>query len=196
MGKRKKQAKILRVFRKVHRTTGAFLFVFFFFISVSGLLLGWKKNTAGMILPESQKGTSTDLRDWLPVDSLHTIACNTLHNSVSPQLSLELDRIDMRKDKGMVKFVFVDAYYEVQLDGATGNVLSIGQRRSDFLEKVHDGSILDRYLGTSGVIKLVYTSMMGTSLLLFTITGFWLWYGPKRMKKTTKPKLVSTSKAG
>lgn len=187
MGKRKKQAKILRVFRKVHRTTGAFLFVFFFFISVSGLLLGWKKNTAGMILPESQKGTSTNLRDWLPVDSLHTIACNTLHNSVSPQLSVELDRIDMRKDKGMVKFVFVDEYYEVQLDGATGNVLSIGQRRSDFLEKVHDGSILDRYLGTSGVIKLVYTSMMGTSLLLFTITGFWLWYGPKRMRKTAKP---------
>jgi len=187
MGKRKKQAKILRVFRKVHRTTGAFLFVFFFFISVSGLLLGWKKNTAGMILPESQKGTSTDLRDWLPVDSLHTIACNTLHNAVSPQLSLELDRIDMRKDKGMVKFVFVDEYYEVQLDGATGDVLSIGQRRSDFLEKVHDGSILDRYLGTSGVIKLVYTTVMGTSLLLFTITGFWLWYGPKKMRKAKKP---------
>ncbi|KAB7531350.1 PepSY domain-containing protein [Flagellimonas olearia] len=196
MGKRKKQAKILRVFRKVHRTTGAFLFVFFFFISVSGLLLGWKKNTAGMILPESQKGTSTDLRDWLSVDSLHTIACNTLHNSVSPQLSLELDRIDMRKDKGMVKFVFVDEYYEVQLDGATGDVLSIGQRHSDFLEKVHDGSILDRYLGTSGVIKLVYTTVMGVSLLVFTITGFWLWYGPKKMRKTTKPKLVSTSKLG
>ncbi|RYC53324.1 PepSY domain-containing protein [Flagellimonas olearia] len=196
MGKRKKQAKILRVFRKVHRTTGAFLFVFFFFISVSGLLLGWKKNTAGMILPESQKGTSTDLRDWLPVDSLHTIACNTLHNSVSPQLSLELDRIDMRKDKGMVKFVFVDEYYEVQLDAATGDVLSVGQRRSDFLEKVHDGSILDRYLGTSGVIKLVYTTVMGVSLLVFTITGFWLWYGPKKMRKTTKPKLVSTSKLG
>lgn len=187
MGKRKKQAKILRVFRKVHRTTGAFLFVFFFFISVSGLLLGWKKNTAGMILPESQKGTSTDLRDWLPVDSLHTIACNTLHNSVSPQLSLELDRIDMRKDKGMVKFVFVDEYYEVQLDGATGDVLSIGQRHSDFLEKVHDGSILDRYLGTSGVIKLVYTTVMGLSLLIFTITGFWLWYGPKKMRKAKKP---------
>lgn len=140
-----------------------------------------------MILPESQKGTSTDLRDWLPVDSLHTIACNTLHNSVSPQLSLELDRIDMRKDKGMVKFVFVDEYYEVQLDGATGDVLSIGQRHSDFLEKVHDGSILDRYLGTSGVIKLVYTTVMGLSLLIFTITGFWLWYGPKKMRKAKKP---------
>jgi hypothetical protein len=24
---------------------------------------------------------------------------------------------------------------------------------------------------------------MGLALLLFTITGFWLWYGPKRMKQ-------------
>lgn len=194
MGERKKQARVLRIFRKIHRTTGALLFIFFFFISVTGLLLGWKKNTNGIILPKSQEGTSTELVDWLPVDSLHIIACNTLHTSVSPNLSLELDRIDIRKDKGMAKFVFVEQYYEVQLDGATGNVLSIGQRKSDFLENVHDGSILDRYWGTNGAIKLVYTSVMGISLLMFTITGFWLWYGPKRMRKTSKSNPKGLSK--
>lgn len=186
MDKRKAQAKTLRVFRKVHRTTGALLFVFFFFISVSGLILGWKKNSNGKLLPKTQQGTTSNLKDWLPVDSLHTIAIGVLHNNVSPGLSSELDRIDIRKEKGSVKFVFVDHYTEIQLDGATGKVLSIGQRRSDFLEKVHDGSILDRHLGTDGVIKLVYTSVMGISLLLFTITGFWLWHGPKRMRKTAK----------
>lgn len=185
MGDRKSQAKILRIFRKVHRTTGALLFIFFFFVSVSGLILGWKKNSNGYILPKTQTGTSSNLKDWLPVDSLHTIACNTLHE-VSSDLSLELDRIDMRKDKGSVKFVFVDSYYEVQLDGATGKVLSVGQRRSDFLEKVHDGSILDRHFGTGDVIKLIYTSVMGISLLMFTITGFWLWYGPKKLRRAKK----------
>jgi uncharacterized iron-regulated membrane protein len=194
MGKRKKQAKVLRIFRKIHRTTGALLFIFFFFISITGLLLGWKKNTNGAILPESQKGTSTELVEWLSVDSLHTIACTTLRNSVSQDLSLELDRIDIRKDKGMVKFVFVDQYYEVQLDGATGNVLSVGQRKSDFLENVHDGSILDRYLGTSGILKLIYTSIMGISLLMFTITGFWLWYGPKRMRQSGRSSQNSSQK--
>jgi hypothetical protein len=44
---RKKQAKLLRIFRKIHRTLGASLFVFFIFISVTGVLLGWKKNTGG-----------------------------------------------------------------------------------------------------------------------------------------------------
>ncbi|WP_417956624.1 PepSY domain-containing protein [Flagellimonas okinawensis] len=186
MGKRKKQAKVLRIFRKVHRTTGALLFIFFFFISVSGLLLGWKKNSNGYIIPKTQKGTTTDLKKWLPVDSLHTIACNTLHNDVSADLSAEIDRIDMRKEKGSVKFVFVDSYYEIQLDGATGEVLSIGKRRSDFLENIHDGSIVDDFLGTDGYVKLVYSSVMGVSLLIFTITGFWLWYGPKRMRKASK----------
>mgnify|MGYP002725730260 CR=1 FL=1 len=191
MGKRKKQAKVLRIFRKVHRTTGALLFIFFFFISVTGLILGWKKNSNGYILPKTQLGTTADLQKWLPVDSLHTIACITLHNEVSPELSLEIDRIDMRKEKGSVKFVFVDSFYEVQLDGATGNVLSIGQRRSDLFENIHDGSILDDYFGTDGYVKLVYSTVMGVSLLIFTITGFWLWYGPKRMRKASKNKAVT-----
>jgi hypothetical protein len=72
----------------------------------------------------------------------------------------------------------------VQLDGATGKVLSVGQRRSDFLESVHDGSILDRITGNkTDLIKLFYTSLMGTALMLFSVTGFWLWYGPKRMRR-------------
>ncbi|TBW28695.1 PepSY domain-containing protein [Gramella sp. KN1008] len=181
--KRKQQARILRIFRKVHRYTGALLFIFFFFISVSGLLLGWKKDSKGVILPPSYEGTSTQLREWLPLDSLHRKAVFILHDSISPALSTKIDRIDVRKEKGMVKFIFEDHYYGIQLDGATGEVLNIGKRHSDLIENIHDGSILDTYLGTSGILKLVYTSIMGIALLIFTTTGFWLWYGPKRMRK-------------
>lgn len=180
---RQQQAKILRVFRKVHRTTGALLFVFFFIVSVTGLLLGWKKNSGGIILAKTYKGTSTDLKEWLPLDSLHSIACKILHDSVSADLSLELDRIDVRKDKGSVKFVFKERYWGIQLDGSTGNLLLIERRKSDFVENIHDGSVLDYYFKTDGIFKLVYTTIMGLALLVFTITGFWLWYGPKRMRR-------------
>lgn len=160
------------------------LFVFFFVIAVTGLLLGWKKHSGGVILPKSYKGSSTDLRDWLPIDSLHTIALGVLHDSIDPALSPALERIDARPDKGMVKFVFIDHYWGVQLDGATGSLLHIERRRSDIIENIHDGSILDYLFGTSKEqIKLVYTSIMGLALLLFTVTGFWLWYGPKRMRR-------------
>ena len=181
---RKQQAKTLRIFRKVHRYTGIFLFIFFFVISVSGLLLGWKKDSRGVILPPSYEGTSTDLKDWLPLDSLHQKAVFILHDSISPELSSNIDRIDVRKEKGIVKFIFEDHYYGIQLDGATGKVLNIGKRHSDLIENIHDGSILDTYFGTSGIIKLFYTSIMGIALIIFTVTGFWLWYGPKRMRRS------------
>ncbi len=84
----------------------------------------------------------------------------------------------------MVKFVFKNHYWEVQLDGSTGDLLQISKRQSDFIENIHDGSFLDSYFGTSKhQIKVIYTSVMGMALLVFTISGFWLWYGPKKMKR-------------
>ena len=180
--KRTQQAKTLRDFRKIHRLTGAFLFVFFFVVSITGLLLGWKKNSGGYLLAKSYQGTSTDLKNWLPLSQLHANACAILHDSVSADLALDLDRIDVRKDKGMVKFVFADQYWAVQLDGATGKLLHIERRRADYVENMHDGSLIDYYAGTGGIFKLIYSTTMGLALLAFTITGFWLWYGPKRMR--------------
>jgi len=185
--KRKRQAKLLRIFRKVHRTTGAALFIFFFFISITGLLLGWKKHSGGVIMSKSYTGASTDLKDWLTIDSLSNMANTYLLDSVSPQLSTEIDRIDIRKDKGMVKFIYTDHFWGLQLDGATGKLLHVERRYSDLIENIHDGSILDNYIGTSDKqIKVFYTSVMGIALLVFTITGFWLWYGPKRMRRNSK----------
>jgi len=184
---RKKQAKFLRTTRKVHRIMGIFLFVFFIIISVSGVLLGWKKHSNGVLLPATTKGTSSDLTEWLPLQELQDKAFNVLHDSVDERLSLTLDRIDVRKEKGIAKFIFADHLNSIQLDGATGNVLQIGIRRSDFIEGVHDGSILDDYFDISnGFIKVTYTTVMGVALLLFSLTGFWLWYGPKRMKNAAK----------
>lgn len=179
----KKQAKILRTFRKIHRYTGALLFIFFIVISISGVLLGWKNYSNGTLLPESRIGTSTALNEWMSIDSLHSIACTELIAVTSEAISLELDRIDIRKELGMVKFIFVASNWEVQLDGATGEPLQIAKRRSDLLENIHDGSILAEVVGNSRAVKIIYTSTMGISLLLFSVTGFWMWYGPKRMRK-------------
>tara|TARA_R110000764_G_scaffold90718_1_gene173165 strand:- start:313 stop:891 length:579 start_codon:yes stop_codon:yes gene_type:complete len=182
--KRQRQAKWLRIFRKIHRITGASLFLFFFFIATTGLLLGWKKHSAGIILSKSYQGSSTELKDWLPIDSLNTMANYYLLEKISPELSTDIDRIDIRKDKGMVKFIYSEHLWGLQLDGATGKLLHIDRRYSDLIENIHDGSILDKYLGTSNnQIKVFYTTIMGVALLVFTITGFWLWYGPKRMRR-------------
>ncbi len=162
------------------------MFVFFFIVACTGLLLGWKKHSGDIILSKSYEGSSIDMKDWHPVDVLHQKAVAVAREQISDDISLELERIDFRADKGMVKFVFVEDFWGVQLDCATGEVLHIERRRSDFIEKVHDGSILDYWIDADGgYIKLFYTSVMGGALLLFTISGFWLWYGPKRFRATS-----------
>jgi uncharacterized iron-regulated membrane protein len=181
---KQKQAKILRLSRKIHRTTGVALFIFFFIVAVTGLLLGWKKHSGGLLLVDTARGSSADLRQWLSLDSLHKNACLILADSVDARLSNEVDRIDVRKEKGSVKFIFANHYTGIQLDGVTGKLLVIEERRADFIENIHDGSILDLYFKTNnGQIKLIYTTVIGLALLIFTITGFWLWYGPKRMRQ-------------
>lgn len=180
--KRKQQAKVLRTARKLHRVTGIFLFVFFFIIAVTGLLLGWKKQTG--LLPPTTKGNSANAAQWLSIDSLKNKANTYLLTSVNADLSIAIDRIDIRPEKGIVKFVYAEHFWELQLDCTTGALLQIGRRNSDIIEKIHDASLLDYSMKTSGDwIKLAYTTVMGLALILFTVTGFWLWYGPKRMKK-------------
>lgn len=185
--RKKRQAKTLKLSRKIHRTTGMLLFIFFFVVSVTGLLLGWKKHSGGLILPESYAGKSTNPQDWLPIHVMHEIAVKVAREQISPDLSIELERIDIRPDKGMVKFIFVEGYWGVQLDCTTGELLHIERRRSDFIENIHDGSFLDYLFETNNEqIKLIYTSVMGIALLVFTTTGFWLWYGPKRFRAANK----------
>ena len=180
----KEVSRQTRLWRKVHRWIASILFVFFFLISLTGLILTWKKNSKGYLLAKSHKGSSTDLRQWLSFDSLHTIAVNTLRNSVSKDIPTTLDRIDARPDKGMVKFVFTEDYWAVQVDGATGKVLHLEKRRADFIENLHDGSYLDKVLNIDGQpFKLGYASIMAISLFMLTLSGFWLWYNPKRIRK-------------
>jgi hypothetical protein len=159
------------------------LFVFFFVVSVTGLLLGWKKHTGGLILAKTHAGVSTDQKNWLPVHVLHEKAVDAASTQVSPKISSEVERIDIRPDKGIAKFIFAGNYWGVQLDMTTGEVLHFERRDSDFIENLHDGSYFDKFFGTNyEQIKLVYTSVIGLALLMFTITGFWLWYGPKQFR--------------
>ncbi len=182
--KREKEARIIRSFRKLHRKTAILLFAGFFIMATTGLLLGWKKNSGGLILAGTAKGTTTSLSGWLPLDSLGEIARSYLADSISPALSPAIDRIDVRPGNGIVKFSFKGHFTGLQIDGATGKVLKKEHRTSDVIEKIHDGSILDYWLGTgSDICKLLYVTIMGAGLLVFTVTGFWLWQGPRRLRK-------------
>ncbi len=166
--KRQRQVRLLRATRRLHRWTGLALFVFFFVVGVTSILLGWKKNS-DTLQPPTQRGSTTELADWLPLDSLRARA--------RAAVPYEIDRLDVRPDRGVVKVLFTSNQYELQLDGATGEILSRGRRHADWIEALHDGSIV------SQPFKLVYSTVLGLALLVFTVSGFWLWYGPRRLRR-------------
>lgn len=181
---RQKQAKILRTVRKIHRFAGIGLFLFLFITGVTGLLLGWKKNSGGLILADTSIGVSQNMKDWLPIDSLIMIAVNHPVNIVSQKKLNNIDRIEIRPEKGIVKINFRSNYKALQVDATTGAILLIEERNADLIEQIHDGSLIDKQIGLkSGAFKLFYTTICGLGLLTFTITGFWLWYGPKKIRK-------------
>jgi len=167
----------------------AFLFVFIFIVAITGLALAWKKHSANIIMPETQKSVAIELSQWKDIAILEEIAVDTLTRILNNQqteesISVYVDRIDIRKKDGVAKFLFTEGFWEVQISGSTAEVLSVGRRHSEWIENIHDGSILDDLFSTSNdLFKLLFSNIAGIGLLLFTITGFWMWYGPKRMRK-------------
>lgn len=183
---------LLKQFRDLHRKAGALFFVFFFVIAITGLILGWKKNAGELIMPVDREGSSIALNEWKPLaelEELATIAFKEYLQQLAPNevVSAKIDRMDVRPSKGIIKIRFEPNYWEVQMDGQTGKVLSIGKRHSDLIEKIHDGSILEDLFNMKG-FKLAYTSILSLTLMLFTITGFWMWYGPKRIRSRLRQK--------
>lgn len=165
----------------MHRWLGVALALFLIISASTGILLGWKKNS-NLIQPNTQKGTSTELSEWLDAHKIAEIAHNKISNhlNISNIEEIGIDKMDYRPSKGIVKVLFDKGYWEVQVDGKTGEVLSVARRHSDWIESLHDGSII------SQTFKWISMNILGIGLLLLILAGVWLWYGPKIIRKNRK----------
>ncbi len=163
----------LRKFRSLHHWVGISVLAFLLITSLTGVLLGWKKNV-DTLQPPTQKGTSSDLTTWVSFDRV----ANTAHHALDSvaALSATIEKLDVRINKGIIKVIYLN-YWEVQVDGKTGKALSVAKRPSDWIERIHDGSII------SDSFKLFYTNYIGWCLVLLSVSGFWLWYGPKKIRR-------------
>lgn len=167
--------KILRAARRYHRYIGIFLLVLALISAFTGLLLAWKKQSA-LLQPPTLKGAGGELIEWRPLAELAETARQVFVAKYPDQKDNNIDRIDVRPSKGIVKVLFEKGWWEVQVDGVTGEALSISKRHSDWIEALHDGSII------SEGFKLLSMNILGFGLLFLLITGFFLWYGPKRLR--------------
>jgi uncharacterized iron-regulated membrane protein len=170
----KKLVRRLRWSRSLHRLLGISLAFFVLVTGTSGVLLGWKKNVE-ILQPATHKGSGALLSDWIHLDRVSQIAQSAIDSVL--QKTMTIDRMDVRPDHGVIKVTFKEGYWEVQIDGTSGKVLSIAQRHADWIEHIHDGSIFSEWF------KIIYTNILGLGLITLALSGLWLWYGPKVIRK-------------
>jgi len=172
----KKYIQSLRSFRKIHRYIGLLIAVFLLISAVTGILLSLKKDV-DIIQPPTQKGVSKDLATWKSIAELSTLATTAFYKKYPAQVGNKIDRLDVRPSKGIAKVLFKEGNWEVQIDGTSGEIKSIAKRYSDWIESLHDGSII------SDLFKLISMNLLGIGVLFLMGTGIWLWYGPKVVRE-------------
>ena len=165
----------MRASRRYHKWLGLGLGGLLTVSAVTGLLLGWKKQS-DWLQPPTQRGTAGTLAEWRSLDVIEAAAVEAFRQNAPHDAPAEVDRMDVRPGKNSVKVRFAYDDYEVQVDGITAEVLSVGQRNADWIERIHDGSIV------SDGFKLASMNALGIGLVVMTATGAWLWYGPRRMR--------------
>jgi uncharacterized iron-regulated membrane protein len=173
---RQKNVKRLRKYRVYHKIIGLALAILLLVSAVTGLFLGWKKNV-DLLQPATQKGVSAAMQDWKSIEELSELSIAGLYAAYPEQVGNGIDRLDVRPSKGIAKVLFEKGWWEVQIDCTSGAILSVAKRHSDWIEKLHDGSII------SDTFKLISMNVLGLGLSLMILTGVWLWYGPKLIKR-------------
>jgi len=165
----------LRKLRKLHRFLGLSISIFLLISALTGILLALKKDV-NIIQPPTQKSIADQTKPWLDIPQISSIAQSALVAAYPEQAQNKVDRIDVRLGKGIAKVLFENGYWEAQIDGRSGEVLSIAKRHSDWIEALHDGSII------SDGFKLFSMNYLGFGVILLILSGIWLWWGPKKVR--------------
>jgi uncharacterized iron-regulated membrane protein len=181
MGTNSKLAVRARINRRIHKWISIPFVFFLTIIGITAILLAWKKELG--LIPKTQTTQVENPGAWIPVEIILKTAQNYATDSL--QKNPKIDRLDFRPEKGIIKVIFKHHFSELQIDGYSGEILSVSSRNSDLIEKIHDGSIVDYLLKSSTEnSKLIYSTLTSLVLITLCISGFYLWYYPKKMKKS------------
>ena len=175
-----KIASFTRMYRRIHKWISIPFVVFLFIIGITAILLAWKKELK--LIPPTKKTTVELPGQWVNVEDILAIGSSYMQDSLGK--SPIIDRIDIRPDKGVAKIIYKQHFMEIQVDGYSGKILSVKKRNSDLIERIHDGSILDFvFQSDAESSKLIYTTVTSLVLIILGISGFYLWYNPRKIKR-------------
>ena len=152
------------VLRKIHHWLSVLIILQTGLIFGAGLLLMVKK-PVDWVQPSTMRGVDPVSVPTLTIEEIFRAAQSV------PELNLkswdDVARFDVQPGKGVVK-VIANNNWETQIDTTTGDVLQTAFRRSDIIERIHDGS----FFGDS--IRYFVFLPTGIVLLLLWASGAYL----------------------
>lgn len=160
--------------RRIHYWTSFAVAIPLLVIIGTGLLLQTKKHWT-WVQPAELRGTGTE-----PVIGLGDILESLRHSDMAVAGWQDVDRLDIRPDRGIVK-ALLRSGWEVQVDLGTGAVLQTAYRRSDVIESIHDGS----FFGGDWTKLGIFLPSAG-ALLLMWMGGMWMWGVPVVNKRRVR----------
>jgi uncharacterized iron-regulated membrane protein len=162
----------------LHRWVGIAVGLLVMLTAASGLLLLVKKRFAWIQPPVAvgAAGTPEQLR---PLADVY----GAVFALGLPQLRSEADiaRIDFRPDQRVHKVVSVHGDVEVQVCAVTLRTSGPAVRRSDWLERVHDGSWAGDWL--HGIVM----PFVALAVLFLAASGYVMWAWPKLRRRRAAP---------
>ncbi len=170
-----------RFYRKIHKQIGLVFVFFIAIISISGLLLALKDPFSLRVYTKETITSTTDLRSLISLARIDSISRDYAVSVLDK--SPVIDRIDFRPDKGIAKVLFKEHFTEIQIDGYTGEIISVSTRYDHLIEKIHDGSIIDFLFSDNNLSKYTYSTLLSLALLTMSVSGLLLWYLPKKIRK-------------
>lgn len=161
-----------KTLRQVHYWLSLAVFLPAAIMFVAGVFLMLKKEVS-WIQPPTSKGV---VSNEIPAIGFETmLEASRLHPKAQIEEWSDIDRIDVRAGKGIAK-VRAQSGWEVQIDTRTGEVLKVAYRRSDIIERIHDGSYF------SDGVKLFIFLPTGILLIVMWGTGIYLFLLPRVRK--------------
>lgn len=172
--------KSYKVFWELHKWIGVLLSIVLINISVTGLFLLQKKQHE-WIQPATRTGQEGATADFVSMQRVFDAVLDCNHPDF-PAVSA-IDRIDFRPGKRVHKVRSKTRHAEIQIDAVTGKVLNIATRPSDFLEQLHDGSVLGEWMHGKVMPGVAVAN------IILVVSGLYLWLGPK-LKRRRQPTTI------
>ncbi|MBX3119134.1 MAG: PepSY domain-containing protein [Fimbriimonadaceae bacterium] len=173
---------MFRFTRSLHKIIGLIAALFLAIIAVTGFLLA-TKDTFGWIKPPSSKGAK--MESFGEVVPMNQVGEAVFALGIAElKVWADIERVDYRPSKNIFKVLSERGYHEIQVDGKTGEVLSVSSRNDQLSEDIHDLSFFADWM------HAYWLPVVAVILLTLAISGVGMYFTPvvRRWKFKRKSK--------